>query len=90
MDVDFQQCKDKSCNSAQNFNVLFDTHPFKNIQASVIAPNYLNEMFKMTFEKRNSKYFIIADYSGKKDFHVNATADMPKRAVDITIHGINR
>eukprot|EP00092_Neocalanus_flemingeri_P021561 GFUD01023385.1.p1 GENE.GFUD01023385.1~~GFUD01023385.1.p1 ORF type:complete len:4113 (+),score=926.88 GFUD01023385.1:759-12341(+) len=86
VEVDFQQCNDKVCDSALNFNILFDTKPFKHFQASVVAPEYLNEAFNMTFGRIGSKYSIVAEYSGIKEFHVNATADIPKRAVDITIH----
>ena len=86
VNVNFQQCIDNKWNSAFNFNILFDTKPFKNLHANVVAPGYCNESFNMTFMKLGSKYSVVGDYSGIKDFHVNATADITMRAVDITIH----
>ena len=85
VNIQLENCKD-SCSEALSFRVVFDTKPFSKLNFKLLIPGYLNETLILKFSQNSSLYSTVADYTGWKTYHVNATIHVGKRSVNILIH----
>ena len=90
VNVTFSTCQSGGhCENALTFNTLFDTKPYKEITATLFVRDLLNETFVAICQKQAAEYSLVASYDGLKKLRVNASLDIPKKSVDITINNIS-
>ena len=85
VEINLENCKTQ-CESAFNMNFHFDTVPFSMVRFKVIVPGFLNESFNLNYAKDSETHSLILNYTGLKDYHMNATLNIKRRSVNIFIH----
>ena len=85
VDINLENCKIQ-CETAFTMNFHFDTVPFSMVRFKVMVPGYLNESFSLNYAKDSETHSLLLNYTGLKNYHMNATLNIQRRSVNIFIH----